>query len=314
MPEQIRIEISADNKAEGQLGEAARAVDNLNKKTQNLNNTLSQGAPVSDDFGDESAKAAIGVDDLGRRIFRSSDEARKFNGVFRDSQGRLRDATGQYARTRESVDELGDTFSKSSRQTRTFDEAIKNINIRLRNSNSAFVGVIRGAGNFSRIFVNATTGIGAFGAGLGKVLPLLGSLGVTIPIIADRVYRFGRSTIDAAAQMEQFQRGLVIVEGTGAPERLQELIEVANLPGINLDRLINYNNRLRALGLTATEIDALLLSTGQTIVTMGGNAHIAAEAVEQMIQALQTNTVTASRLSFYCSKNTCLLSSNWRST
>ena len=92
--------------------------------------------------------------------------------------------------------------------------------------------------------------------------------------------------------LRAFKEVYELVEGTNAPERLQELIEVANLPGLNLTDLINYSNRLRSIGLTAEETDLLLQSTGQTIVAFGGTADTAAEAVEQITQALSNNNVS----------------------
>ena len=81
--------------------------------------------------------------------------------------------------------------------------------------------------------------------------------------------------------------------------RLEELIEVANLPGLNLTDLIQYSNRLRTLGLTAAETDTLLISTGQAITAFGGTAHTAAEATEQIIQAISSGTGLTARLSQY---------------
>ena len=51
-------------------------------------------------------------------------EARKFNGVFVDSAGKIREANGRYARTGETVDRLGDSFKRTTREgeglTRSF--------------------------------------------------------------------------------------------------------------------------------------------------------------------------------------------------
>ena len=93
----------------------------------------------------------------------------------------------------------------------------------------------------------------------------------------------------AAAELEGYQRGLRVIEGSQAPERLQQLIEVANLPGLQLSQLINYSNQLRAIGLTAEETDSILLTTGQTILGNGRHkSDVAAAAVLQITQALQS--------------------------
>ena len=116
--------------------------------------------------------------------------------------------------------------------------------------------------------------------------------GIGIAELAFHIQQFAANSVRAAAELQGFQRGLQIIEGTNAPNRLQELIEVANLPGLQLAQLINYNNRLRAIGLSAEEVDSILLTTGQTILAMGGTSDIASQAVEQLVQALQTNTVS----------------------
>ena len=129
---------------------------------------------------------------------------------------------------------------------------------------------------------------------LSGVLNTLGGVvgGIGIAELASHIQQFAANSVRAAAELQGFQRGLEIIEGTNAPNRLQELIEVANLPGLQLAQLINYNNRLRAIGLSAEEVDSILLTTGQTILAMGGTSDIAAQAVEQLVQALQTNTVS----------------------
>ena len=130
----------------------------------------------------------------------------------------------------------------------------------------------------------------SFSSAGNELKAILGSIG--IQEVAFQVIQFGRNAIEASARLEGFERGLRLVEGTNAPERLEELIQVANLPGLNLDSLINYSNRLRAIGLTADETDAILENTGKTIVAFGGTADTAAQAVEQIVQAISTNTVS----------------------
>ena len=137
---------------------------------------------------------------------------------------------------------------------------------------------------------DTTTSTQGFSSAAGGLRNVLGALGVAA--IGQQVVQFGRNAIEASARLEGFERGLRLVEGTNAPERLEELIQVANLPGLNLDSLINYSNRLRAIGLTADETDAILENTGKTIVAFGGTADTAAQAVEQIVQAISTNTVS----------------------
>ena len=58
--------------------------------------------------------------------------------------------------------------------------------------------------------------------------------GIGIAELAFHIQQFATNSVRAAAELQGFQRGLQIIEGTNAPNRLQELIEVANLPGLQL--------------------------------------------------------------------------------
>ena len=136
----------------------------------------------------------------------------------------------------------------------------------------------------------ATTATRRLSGVFNEISGIVGGIGITE--LAFHVGEFATNSVRAAAQMQGFQRGLEIIEGTNAPQRLVELVEVANLPGLQLAQLVNYNNRLRAIGLSADEVDKILLTTGQTILAMGGTADVAAQAVEQISQALSTNTVS----------------------
>ena len=136
----------------------------------------------------------------------------------------------------------------------------------------------------------ATQATRRFSGVLNEIGGIVGGIGIAE--LAFHIQQFATNSVRAAAELQGFERGLQIIEGTNAPNRLQELIEVANLPGLQLAQLINYNNRLRAIGLSAEEVDSILLTTGQTILAMGGTSDIASQAVEQLVQALQTNTVS----------------------
>lgn len=142
----------------------------------------------------------------------------------------------------------------------------------------------------SGLLANVRAGTGA----LTRATNLLGGAFAALGIgaVTQQIADFATASVRAAAELQGYQRGLMVIEGSRAPERLQELIEVANLPGLQLSQLINFSNRLRAVGLEAEDVDRILLTTGQTILTFGGTSDTAAQAVEQITQAISTNTVS----------------------
>ena len=99
--------------------------------------------------------------------------------------------------------------------------------------------------------------------------------------------------VTAAGQLELLENALVQVQGStiAASQRLIELDEIARLPGANLEALVRYDARLQAIGLTSHESNLILRNTGQAIVSMGGTAATATEALEQISQALEKNVI-----------------------
>ena len=206
---------------------------------------------------------------------------------LRDVQSQIIGINEQIARnSRLAVDAMG-TERQSLQQTNTRLRADRQL---LAAQRQRLNSLLPGLRDEIRATREATQATRRFSGVLNEIGGIVGGIGIAE--LAFHIQQFATNSVRAAAELQGFQRGLQIIEGTNAPNRLQELIEVANLPGLQLAQLINYNNRLRAIGLSAEEVDSILLTTGQTILAMGGTSDIASQAVEQLVQALQTNTVS----------------------
>ena len=140
-------------------------------------------------------------------------------------------------------------------------------------------GATRGTGLLSR----ATAGFGTVLAGVG------------IAVAARGVVGFGAASVRAAAQMEALERGLRLVEGSSldAGMRLEMLREIANLPGLQLAPLVRYNNTLREVGLTTDEVDTVVTSLGNAIVSFGGDAETVDRVFTQLSQSFSQNKLEA---------------------
>ena len=101
-----------------------------------------------------------------------------------------------------------------------------------------------------------------------------GALGVlSIATVVHQVGELGVKSVQAAGQMEQLRRATEQIQGSSAAAelRIAQLIEVANLPGLNFEPLVRYANQFATLGLSAEDTDKILLGVGQTVVSLGGS-------------------------------------------
>ena len=134
-----------------------------------------------------------------------------------------------------------------------------------------------------------------FDALAGKMSDLGGamSLGLTAPIAA-----LGGLGIQAAAEFESMEKGLTAVEGSSeaAGKELEELREIAKLPGLGLPEAVEGYTRLRAVGVEADKAERYLSAFGNALATVGkGRADLEA-VVGQLVQMSTKTQVVAEDL------------------
>ena len=116
------------------------------------------------------------------------------------------------------------------------------------------------------------------------------TLGFTGPIIA-----MGSSFVNAAASMDQLERGMAAVMGSTseAGKELSKLKESAKLPGLGFEEAVRGSIRLQAVGLQAEQARKILETFGKAIATTGGGA-VELEAVQyQLTQMISKNRILA---------------------
>ena len=258
--QQLRSEVT---RLQGELGTtqqtSTRAAQGI-RQAGRASQTAAQGV---DRLGDEAQQAAIGVDTLGRNIFKTSAQAKLFGGIFQDQAGRLREANGRYTAASVGIREL----------------------------TTGFGGAGRGATQFTESVQLANRGTGVFSSSLGNLQGILAGLGIAV--VTHQLTQFSVESIRAAGSLDQLVRATTQIEGSAeaAEERIEALIQVANLPGLQFEPLVRYSNRLRAAGIAGEDVDKILLTVGQTVVSLGGSAATAELAMEQLIQAFQLGKI-----------------------
>ena len=263
MPADAQIRITAENQTPQAFRQVDQSLKSLDKETRAVQSSTRQSAAALGLFDDEAKQAAIGVTNLGRQVFKTSAEAKRFGGVFQDQRGRLREANGVYAKTNEAVKQLGNTFRRTGRSAGDLDQGMK-----------------RASGGANIL----TRSVGSLGSVLGAL---------SIATVVHEVGRLGVSSVQAAGQMEQLRRATEQIQGSAsaAEIRISELIQVANLPGLNFEPLVRYSNQFATLGLSAEDTDKILLGVGQTVVSLGGTAASAELSIIQLLQAFRAGTI-----------------------
>ena len=165
----------------------------------------------------------------------------------------------------------------------------------LRETESGLQRTNRTARDTRGRFVAAGRGADVFTKSLGGARGLLTGLGVAV--VTREILEFGAASVRAAGEMEGLKRALEAIEGENATRRLREFNEIAKLPGLNTPQIIQYSNALRSAGATAQEVDAIIVTFGQSIVGLGGNAYDTSRAMLQLTQAFGENKISQENFS-----------------
>ena len=198
-----------------------------------------------------------------------------------DLDSEFRDTRSEAQRAGDAIDRLGDRSRTAAREIdRLGDEA--------RESNRQIIDFGNAAGR-------ANQGVGTLTQSLGGMRGILTGLGVAVA--AREVFEFGVASVQAAGRMEGLRRGLQAIEGSNADQRLREFNEIAKLPGLNTPQIIRYSNSLRSAGATTAEVDAIVVSFGQSIVGLGGTAADTSRAMLQLTQAFGENKISQENFS-----------------
>ena len=246
----VRIKIQADS------NDARRQMQQLQREVKGLQQGLGQ-------TGRAASQAGGLVDQFGRPLRESADDAQKLTRAISVTSNELQEIATTSLRSADALDKIGDEAKQTTRQLAQLNQSM----------------------------TQSTRSTGVFTAGLGNLRGVLGGLGIAV--VTHQLGQFSINSIQAAASLEQLTRATTQIEGSAeaAESRIAALIEVANLPGLQFEPLVRYSNRLRAAGVEGEDVDTILLSVGQTIVSLGGSAATAELAMEQLIQAFAAGKV-----------------------
>ena len=235
---------------------AARQMKQLREEMTRLNTQLGN-------TGRAATQAGGLVDQFGRPLRETAGDAERLNRGITVTSKELQEMVGISRRSAQALDRIGDEAQQTTQQLTQL--------------------------NASMLQSNRSTGV--FTTGLGSLRNVLGGLGIAV--VTHQLGQFSVNAVEAAGRLEQYVRATEQITGSseGAAARIESLIEIANLPGLNFEALTRFSNRLIAAGLSAEDTDTILLTTGQTILSLGGTAATASLAVEQLIQAVQLGKV-----------------------
>ena len=116
-PSDVSIHIEAENRSQQAFRQAEQSVESLERQTRELQNATRATATALGLSGNAAREASTSFTSLGRQIFQSQEEAKKFGGVFRSLDGRLRESNGRFVKGREAVRDWTQAAGRATRGT-----------------------------------------------------------------------------------------------------------------------------------------------------------------------------------------------------
>ena len=241
----------------------------------------------------------IEAENRSQQAFRQAEQSlESLERQTRELQNATRATAAALGLSGNAAQEAGTGFTSLGRQIfNTQDEAkrlggvFRSLDGRLRESNGRFVKGREAVRDWTQAASKASSGAGILTRSVGSLGGALGAL--SIATVVHQLGRLGVGSVQAAGQMEQLRRATEQIQGSAAAAeiRISELIQVANLPGLNFEPLVRYANQFATLGLSAEDTDKILLGVGQTVVSLGGTSASSERSLIQILQAFRAGTI-----------------------
>ena len=174
-------------------------------------------------------------------------------GLWRDQNGYLRNAQGQFASAAEKAKYFGTTVDGANR------------------SFGGFVGLLK----------SSPVVAGAAAVGIGVLTNNLTQAADASLRAADRINAVHRGL------------EIVYGSTEAASIRFSELNELAKLPGLDPEPLARYDAMFKNLGNTAKDNDIIFTGTAKAVTSFGGNVHSVTSALLQLSQGFAKNKIDA---------------------
>ena len=100
---ETQIVITGEDRSKQAFSQAENSLESLERQTRELQQATRATATALGLSGNAAREASTSFTSLGRQIFQSQEQAKKFGGVFRSLDGRLRESNGRFVKGREAV-------------------------------------------------------------------------------------------------------------------------------------------------------------------------------------------------------------------
>ena len=117
MAAETRVIISGEDRSKQAFTQAENSLESLERQSRELQGATRATAAALGLSGNAAQEAGAEFTTLGRQIFRTQEEAKRFGGVFRSLDGRLREANGRFVKGREAVQDWTQAAGGATRST-----------------------------------------------------------------------------------------------------------------------------------------------------------------------------------------------------
>jgi tape measure domain-containing protein len=107
-----------------------------------------------------------------------------------------------------------------------------------------------------------------------------------------------KQALDTVTSMDRLRRGMTTLEGSaqGAEQRLRELQEAAQLPGVDFEQAVKADIKLRSVGMTAEMSKGAIVEMGNALSLAGGTSADLEGVVLALTQIISKGKVSAEEI------------------
>lgn len=195
-------------------------------------------------------------------------------------------------RARQVTERLALSQQRLAQTQQRVTQISRGLNIQQDRHVQVFRAMERASQSFNRTLNALGNSLRSIGQGFASFGATL-SVAVSAPLAAMTV-----NIVDAAVRMDSLRRGLITIAGSSelAAIQLQQLTEIAKLPGIGFEEAIQGSIALQAVGFSAQEAEKALVQFSNAVALTGGSREQLQTITVQLGQMAAQSKVLAADL------------------
>ena len=283
-PDELKIKINADDTTQSVFQKIIKRVTDLTRENQKLENRIDHVSKRLTEYRERLVSTE-------RRLNTTRDRLTRLTTTVRDMGNTLKRVTKDFDNLESRQQKQASTIRQLQQANKRLEVELKKVQTQLDRNTKSTGGAGKAQEDYTDRVLTASTVFNDFAGALFQVGGLLQRIGT---IGFEAVRELGRAALEIDRARESF---IALADSVAvADNRIEELWELAQLPGVTFRGALQSAQLLEAVGVSAKDSTQLIIEFGNAIELSGRTQVDFRETLRQVSQGISRNKIQQEEL------------------